>query len=428
MLKFITNYFCQKALNKQAVRTQSKIAEYEREAAAVQQRLDDQAAEYRRLAKEYQKRREADYKELTKNLNVALTAASNLTHRVGSFQDLLFLCLETWMHKDLAYKKQMLLYSGVTSLQEKLSLLNAFENAINELNQTRERMGWSEMVKTRPLEVSSHFIIKTISTLERTQEIHANQFKHDVYRIKSEQRALRPRINAQRAAIDEGKKNIALAESEHQFNKNKLIELYEVLMNDYNDIEKQFCTTLIKRMTVSPLADAWLQRWPNDLTIKIARSLHGETKSQLDLALEHKNCVFERLQTISSRIQHCHDKKEFGQLSSLKSTKNDIKGEIEPAKQAVNDAFAARDVIYNRISEVSQMLGAVAVISPNSSIDKLIEMLSKDHIDFNHMNVFGINTPVQKRLYYERKKKDGQIKDEASNSPRKTDNAKNPST
>ena len=118
IFKAIAHWWASSNLEKEEARTKSLIRELDREKEAVKQRLQVKKNDYLERIQSHQEKRNQELKEHIEFMNQQLTITTGYLPRLNKFQDLMFSCVDSWMHLDLYQQELKILAKKINNLLE----------------------------------------------------------------------------------------------------------------------------------------------------------------------------------------------------------------------------------------------------------------------------------------------------------------------
>lgn len=406
IFKAIAHWWASSNLEKEEARTKSLIRELDREKEAVKQRLQVKKNDYLERIQSHQEKRNQELKEHIEFMNKQLTITTGYLPRLNKFQDLMFSCVDSWMHLDLYQQELKILAKKINNLFSIINLLDAYMSELKKLSQSQERYAWRELTANRELTVKNDFILKTNERIERTSKSSYEEFKNELRRLQSHRIALLKQVNelrAERSDLDEKKK---VAEKEHKANKDTLKKEYELCVDAWSQIAKKFEAYYAFKDCDLEQVNMWMMGLSEGGTLTEIRQIVLKMANEdVERATQNFNEIKSEFQLYKRLVQHAHDTKEYSDsFSSDKAKRDYLKIQHNEAFDERKKLMEARAFLYTRRDELKGYIERIQPLHPDAGIDSLFEMLSLDRA-FDAWSIFGINTATQKRKYWEEKKK-----------------------
>lgn len=406
IFKAIAHWWASLNLEKEEARTKSLIRELDREKEAVKQRLQVKKNDYLERIQSHQEKRNQELKEHIEFMNQQLTITTGYLPRLNKFQDLMFSCVDSWMHLDLYQQELKILAKKINNLFSIINLLDAYISELKKLSQRQERYAWRELTANRELTVKNDFILKTNERIERTSKSSYEEFKNELRRLQSHRSALLKQVNelrAERSDLDEKKK---VAEEEHKANKDTLKKEYELCVDAWSQIAKKFEAYYAFKDCDLEQVNMWMMGLSEGGTLTEIRQIVLKMANEdVERATQNFNEIKSEFQLYKRRVQDAHDTKEYpDSFSSDKAKRDYLKIQHNEAFDERKKLMEARAFLYTRRDELKGYIERIQPLHPDAGIDSLFEMLSLDRA-FDAWSIFGINTATQKRKYWEEKKK-----------------------
>lgn len=406
IFKAIAHWWASSNLEKEEARTKSLIRELDREKEAVKQRLQVKKNDYLERIQSHQEKRNQELKEHIEFMNQQLTITTGYLPRLNKFQDLMFSCVDSWMHLDLYQQELKILAKKINNLFSIINLLDAYVSELKKLSQSQERYAWRELTANRELTVKNDFILKTNERIERTSKSSYEEFKNELRRLQSHRSALLKQVNELRAERNDLDVKKKVAEEEHKANKDTLKKEYELCVDAWGQIANKFeayyafkdCDLEQVNMWMSGLSEGGTLTEIRQIVLKMANE-------DVAHATQNFNEIKSEFQLYKRRVQIAHDTKEYpDSFSSDKARRDYLKIKHNEAFDERKKLMEARTFLYTRRDELKGYIERIQPLHPDAGIDSLFEMLSLDRA-FDAWSIFGINTAKQKRKYWEEKQK-----------------------
>lgn len=406
IFKAIAHWWASSKLEKEEARTKSLIRELDREKEAVKHRLQVKKNGYLERIQSHQEKRNKELKEHIEFMNQQLTITTGYLPELNKFQDLMFSCVDSWMHLDLYQQELKILAKKINNLFSIINLLNAYVSELKKLSQSQERYAWRELTANRELTVKNDFILKTNERIERTSKSSYEEFKNELRRLQSHRSALLKQVNelcAERNDLDVKKK---VAEEEHKANKDTLKKEYELCVDAWGQIANQFEAYYAFKDSDLEQVNMWMSGLSEGGTLtEIKQIVLKMANEDVAHATQNFNEIKNEFQLYKRRVQDAHDTKEYpDSFSSDKARRDYLKIKHNEAFDERKKLMEARTFLYTRRDELKGYIERIQPLHPDAGIDSLFEMLSLDRA-FDAWSIFGINTAKQKHKYWEEKQK-----------------------
>lgn len=430
ILKKIMHFFCGRSLEKETAKTNALIREVEQHEKAAMERLKAQADDYQAQVAIYKKKRDADLKEFIAFMNKQLGLAEIYVPHLGDFQDKMFVCFDSWMNTSIAEQKIQLLSERITTKFQILDFITALQVELNKLTQRNERNEWRQMIKERPILVSSAFIEHTVRQVRNNQKSNSESISHDLRRLNSHSMTIQMEIKELRHERDLRTASSRELIEKHKAHKAELNDQYRKCSELFGEIKERFSDHFGSATTGSRLADSWIaeiegnvtrpklisiHKRTADISKEIQDELNNLTKDFDDISYEF-NSLTNDFEDIRSKIYDNRQSRDFFTLDEdkatrdrlfherqeIKATRDRLLHELQKVKERRREISTARKLIYERGDELKEMLGKFDSLEPDESIRSIVEVFRMGK-DFDVYRAIGVSTREDRRQHYERK-------------------------
>lgn len=403
ILKKIMHFFCGRSLEKEAAKTNDLIRKVEQHEKAAVERLKAQAHDYRAQVDAYKKKRDAELKELIAFMNKQQGLAEAYVPHLGDFQDKIFVCFDSWLDTVVAEQKSQLLSERISTKYYMLDFITALRMELNKLIQRNERNEWRNIIKERPILVSSAFIERTVRQVNSNQKSNSESIRHDLRRLKSYAMTLQTEIKELRHEFD--LKTLASREliEKHKIHKAELKDKYRKCSKLFGDIKDSFSDHFGSAATGSGLADSWIAAIEPPITLPKLFLMHKRTADTQREFQDRFNDLNNNFQNIRFRIEANRRRGDFSTLNKDKATRDRLFLERKKVGERWREISTARKNLYERGNELKEMLGKLDSLQPDESIHRAVQIFDMGK-DFDVHRAIGISTREERRKYYELKK------------------------
>ena len=402
ILKKIMHFFCGRSLEKETAKTNTLIREVEQHEKAAMERLKAKTDDYRAQVVAYRKKRDTELKEFMAFMNKQLGLAEIYVPHLGNFQDKIFVCFDSWMNTSIAEQKIQLLSERITTKFHMRDFITALQVELNKLTQRNERNEWRQMIKERPILVSSMFIERTVRQVSNNQKSNSESIRHDLSRLKSHFMTLQTEIKElchERDLLIASSRELI---EKHKTHKAELNDQYRKCSELFCEIKDGFSDHFGSAATGSSLADSWIAEIEGAVTLHKLFSMHKRTADiQREIQDEFNNLTND-FQCIRSRIDANRQSGDFSTFNEDKATRDRLFRERQEVGERRREISTARKVIYERGNELREMLGKFDSLQPDESIRRIVEIFCMGK-DFDVHRAIGVSTREDRRKHYERK-------------------------
>ena len=402
ILKKIMHFFCGRSLEKETAKTNTLIREVEQHEKAAMERLKAKTDDYRAQVVAYKKKRDAELKEFMAFMNKQLGLAEVYVPHLGDFQDKIFVCFESWMNMFIAEQKIQLLSERITTKFHMRDFITALQVELNKLTQRNERNEWRQMIKERPILVSSTFIERTVRQVSYNQKSNSESIRHDLSRLKSHFMTLQTEIKElchERDLLIASSRELI---EKHKAHKAELNDQYRKCSELFCEIKDGFSDHFGSAATGSSLADSWIAEIEGAVTRPKLISTHKGTADIQREVQDEFNNLTDDIQGICSRIDANRQRGNFSTFNEDKATRDRLFRERQEVGERRREISTARKVIYERGNELREMLGKFDSLQPDESIRRIVEIFCMGK-DFDVHRAIGVSTREDRRKHYERK-------------------------
>lgn len=378
------------------------ISQVELREAQARENLEAKAAEYRAALADHQKKREAELHEYIAFLNDQVGMAKEYVPYLGDFQDMMFVCLESWMNASIPEQKMELLRDKINTKYSMRNLVLALLSELNKISQRQERTAWQGMIKTRPIRVESEFITDSIKKQSKAQFMMDSALDRDMRQLGSFATQLKMEISKLESERDALKAHSAELLANHRANKEKLAALYRTCSDKFNDIKAEFINYFGSKPTGSSLADQWISEIDGDITLQKLIAINREHKEEHEDAKADFNDLKNRFNEIHTRINDNYSLEDFSTMKDDKQERNRLHEEKQEAFELMKELGGARTVIFELGNSIKEMLNKFSSLDPDHSITKIIKQFEMDE-DFDTYRSIGVSTKADRKRYNEQK-------------------------
>ena len=408
-LKEIAHYFCGRSLEKETAKTNSLICEAEQREKVAIERLEAQADYYKTQFIAYKNKRDAELKEFMAFMNKQLGLAEVYVPHLGDFQDKIFTCFDSWMNISSAEQKIQLLSERITTKFRMRDFITALQVELNKLTQRNERNEWRQIIKERPILVSSTFIERTVRQVSNNQKGNSESIRHDLNRLKSHSMTLQTEIKELRHERD-----LLVVSSRELIEKHKLLKAelndqYRKCNELFCEIKDGFCDHFVGSDTTgNSLADSWIAEIEGAATLPKLLSKVKETADIQREAQDKLNDLSNQFQYIRLKIYENHQSGDFSTFKENKDTRDRLFQKRQEVEKRKHELVIARQVLFERCNKLKEKLGNFDSLEPDESIRRIVEIF-RTNKDFDVYRVIGVSTREDRRRHYELKNPKRQI-------------------
>lgn len=402
ILKKIMHFFCGRSLEKETAKTNALIREIGQHEKAAMERLKAQADDYRSQVDTYKKKRNAELKEFIAFMNKQLSLAEAYVPHLGDFQDKMFVCFDSWMNTSIAEQKIQLLYERITTKYHMLDFITALQIELNKLIQRNERDEWRNMIKERPILLSSALIDRTVRQVSSIQKSSSESIRHDLSRLKSHVMTLQTEIKELRHERDLMISSSRELIEKHKAHKVELNDKYRKCSELFGDIKDRFSDHFGSAATGSGLADSWIADIEGSVTLPKLFLTHKRTADIQREVQDEFNDLTNDFQDIRSKIDANRQSGDFATFNEDKAARDRLFLERKKIGERRLEISTARKVIYERGNELKEMLGKFDSLQPDESIRRIVQIFRMGK-DFDVHRAIGVSTREDRRKHYERK-------------------------
>jgi len=400
ILKNIMHFFCGRSLEKETAKTNALIHQVEQHEKAARDRLKAKAVQYRAEVVAFKEKRDAEFKDFVKFLNEQIGKADAYSPHLGHFQDQMFVCFDSWMNTSIAEQQIELLSERIGTKFKMLDFIAALQMELNKLAQRNERAAWNNMIKKRPLRVSSTFIERSARQVVISQKNNTDSIRKDLSRLKSHSMSLQTEIKELR---HEREQQIAASRElteMHKANKAELSEQYEKCSDMFGEIKDKLSDRFGSALTENNLANQWIAAIEGDVTLPKLISVHRGTAALQLEAQNEFNGIHEEFNAIRAKIEANHKIKDFDTLDQDKAKRERLFRERQEAGEKRRKISTARQAIYSRGNELREMLGKFESLQPDESIRRVAQVFGMGE-DFDMHRAIGVSTRDSRRKHYQ---------------------------
>ncbi|WP_143219466.1 hypothetical protein [Achromobacter xylosoxidans] len=400
ILKKIMHFFCGRSLEKETAAANALIHQLEQREKAARDRLHAKADEYRAEVAAFKEKRDAELKELIKFLNEQVGSAQAYVSHLGDFQDKMFVCFDSWMNTSMTDQQIELLAERIDTKLKILEFIAALQVELNRLTQRNERAEWNNMIRQRPIQVSSTYIERTARHVRTSQKNNSDSIRHDLSRLKSHSMRLQTELKELRHERD---KRIAASRElmeEHKANKADLSEQYRKCSEIFGKIKDKLSDRFGSALTENDLANSWIAEIEGDVTLPKLISVHRGTAGLQLEANEEFNGIQEEFNAIRAKIETNHKLKNFDTLDQDKVMRERLFRARQVAGDKRREISTARQVVYSRGNELRERLGKFESLQPDESIRRIMQVFSMGK-DFDVHRAIGVSTREDRRKHYQ---------------------------
>ena len=378
------------------------IREVEQREKVAIERLKAQADNYQAQVVAYKKKHDAELKEFIAFMNKQLGLAEVYAPHLGDFQDKMFICFDSWMNMSIAEQQIQLLSERITTKFHMRDFITALQVELNKLTQRNERNEWRQIIKERPILVSSTFIERTVRQVSNNQKSNSESIRHDLSRLKSHSMTLQKEIKElchERDLLVTSSRELI---EKHKFLKAELNEQYRKCSELFCDIQDGFSDHFGSTATGNSLADSWIAEIEGAVTLPKLFSTHKRTTDIQREIQDEFNNLTDDFQGIRSRIDANCQSGDFSTFNEDKATRNRLFRERKEVGERRHEISTARKVLYERGNELKEMLNKFDSLQPDESIRRIVEIFRMGK-NFDVHRAIGVSTREDRRKHYELK-------------------------
>lgn len=391
MLKKIFHYFTSRSLETHRHNTQCKIDEYEREAAASQARVQAQADAYKFEIQQLAQLREEQLKNYVQLLNDHIEKTTDYIASLKELPQAMFLCVETWLRKNISEQRWMLEKAKAQALHSTMSYLDELADEMIRLSRTEDRRTWQTLIGDRLLRVTTPDITEHIKRFQKEAQKDAKAYEKDQRRIQSYKKQLRKQQIELKKQISNFKGQVDQNREQHRQVKQRMQEIYRGCGSKFKDLQEVFENYYQFTQSESPLANEWISLMYEGGTLKEINQVLIDTREDFEAAKREKADLYERKNNARSRIQWAHDTKEYSTLDADKAARDSASQAIPAARQHLDNLFAARKVFSSRRDEIRKLLGWINEFHPAKTTEQVFNLLARDDADI-YWPAIGLTT------------------------------------
>lgn len=405
IFKAIAKWWAGSKLEEETAHTQALVRCLENAKTEANLRVTANKAEYSRKLKAHQEKRNKELKQYLDFMNGQIEITGDYLNELANFQSFTSTCIDSWMHLDLCNQEINIVNEKLNAIYSTTSLIDAYINELNKQAQRQGRHVWRELTSAREICVTSDFIEKTKTSIERSSKNRNDEFNNEMIRLKSYRALL-----LKEAATLKGEKNTLYenktsAEEKHDANKKYLAAKYDSCDEYWKVIAEKFEAYYSFEITKNKYVDRWLKMLKEGGTLPKIIKVIGTATEIINCATEVFCDLNNEYQPYKRRIQAAHDTKEYpDSFAKDKAEKNRLAPLVKAAFEDKKELIGARTILNARRDELKGYIERIKPLHPDSAIESICEMLNADR-EFNAWLAFGFNTKNQKRDHWEKKNK-----------------------
>lgn len=399
-LKKIMRFFCGRSLEKETAKTNALILKVELHEKTAMERLKGRADDYRAQVDAYKKQRDADLKEFIAFMNKQVGLAEGYVPHLGDFQDKMFVSFDSWMNTSLAEQKVQLLSERITTKCHMRDFITALQVELNKLTQRNERNEWRNMIKERPFLVSSTFIERTARQVSDNQKSSSKSIRDDLSRLKSHSKTLQTEIKELRHERDRLIASSRELIERHKVHKVELNDHFRKCSELFDAIKDRFSDHFGSAATESRLVNNWIAEIEGMVTIPKLIIAHRRTAYFQNEVEDEFNDLSKSFQEIRTKIDENRKSGDYSTLNEDKATRDKLFRKRQEVGERRHEIKVARKVFYVRINEVKDMLDKFALLQPDESIRRIVEIFRMGK-DFDLHRAIGVRIREDRYKHYE---------------------------
>lgn len=381
MLKKIIHYFTSRSLEKHRHKTQCMIDEYEREAAASQARVQNQANAYKLEIQQLAQLREEQLKNYVQLLNDHIEKTTDYMAHLKELPQAMYVCVETWLRKNIIEQRWKLEKDKAQVIHSTISYLDELMEEMIRLSRKEDRGTWQALIAERPMRIVTSDISKHAKRFQKETEADAKTFDKDLRRIRSHKVQLRKQQSELRKSISSLKAEVDHCREQHRQVKLRLQEINQRCGSKFRGLQEIFENFYQFSQSESALANEWISQMPYGGTFREINQALIDSKPDWEVAKSNTSYLNNRRKHIQVRIEQAYENHDYSTIDADKTERSGIFQALSAAREQQDRLYSARQVFVHRRDEIKKLMGWINEFHPAKTIEQVFTLLSRQDDD-----------------------------------------------